>query len=73
MESHEEFLTFQEEASADSRCSLVLGQVAAVEFGSVEEIMMSVGCLTERARWCEREWSFRRDSDCVGKCDRLTL
>jgi hypothetical protein len=43
-----------------------------VELDSVEEIKMSVDCLMERARWCEREWSFRRDSDCVGKCGRPT-
>jgi hypothetical protein len=44
-----------------------------VEFDSVEEIMMFVGCLTEKVQWCESGWSFRRDFGCVGKCGRPTL
>ena len=73
VESREVFPTFLQEGSADSHCSLTVGQVMMVGLDSVEEIMMFVGCLAEKVQWYESVWSFRRGFDCVGKCGRPTL
>jgi hypothetical protein len=73
VESREEFPTFLLGESADCHCFLTVGQVMMVGLDSVEEIMMFVGCLAEKAQWYESESSFRRGFDYVGKCGRPGL